>query len=53
MRERAFLAKGLTGAEWSIVEKAKLEAERQSGSRLSNREFLVAVCNDTRWRKDL
>jgi hypothetical protein len=48
---RSFLAEGLSQREWNVVQDAKREAERQTGQDLSNKEFLVAVCNDTRWRK--
>jgi hypothetical protein len=48
---RTFLAKGLSPWEWNSVQDAMRDAERQTGTDLSNKEFLVAVCNDIRWRK--
>jgi len=50
-RMRAFLAESISQREWDIVQDAKRDAERQTGTDLSNREFLLALCNDTRWRK--
>lgn len=51
MNGRNFLAEGIPQREWDIIQDAKREAERQCGDSLTNREFLVALCNDTRWRK--
>jgi hypothetical protein len=51
MAGRNFLAEGMSQREWNIVQDAKREAERLCGDSLSNKEFLVAMCNDTRWRK--
>jgi len=48
---RTFKAEGLTRREWNIVEDARREAERQQGTSLSNKELLISLCNDTRWRK--
>ncbi|MGP8075026.1 MAG: hypothetical protein ACLP74_08465 [Thermoplasmata archaeon] len=45
---RNFLAEGLSQREWNIVQDAKRNAERQTGTDLSNKEFLVAVCNRCR-----